>query len=87
LQRIGPVVDELVLGLPIDIPIAQRAGQIRAAHYSRGKTPISLADCLLLACAEENDEIATADSAVIRVARALNIGTIPLLDSQGRRPG
>ncbi len=74
------------MGLPIDIPTAQRAGEIRAEHYARVRAPLSLADCFLLASAEGEDKIATADRAVIRVAEQLGIGTIPLLDSQGRRP-
>lgn len=79
-------MDDLVVGLPINILIAQRAGEIRAAHYSRRSSPLSLADCLLLASAEDDNEIATADADVLRVAEKLGIGTIPLLDSQGRRP-
>jgi predicted nucleic acid-binding protein len=87
LERTGPLVDVSVAGLPVDIQLAQWAGDIRAAHYSRSRSALSLADCLLLASAEEEDEIASADSAVIRVARELDIGVIPLLDSRGRRPG
>jgi PIN domain nuclease of toxin-antitoxin system len=87
LARVGPLADVMVVGLPVDIPLAQWAGDIRAAHYSRKESALSLADCLLLASAENEDEIATADPSVIRIARALDIGVIPLLDSQGRRPG
>jgi predicted nucleic acid-binding protein len=86
-ERTAHLVGVNMVDLPIDIQVARWAGDIRAAHYSRLEAPLSLADCLLLASAEEEDEIATADSAVIRVARALDIGTIPLLDSRGRRPG
>lgn len=87
LERTSPLVDVGVAGLPIDIPTAQWAGDIRAAHYSRSGAALSLADCFLLASAMEGDRIATADAAVIRVARALDIGVIPLLDSRGNRPG
>ncbi len=87
LERVGPLIDATVVGLPIDVLVSQWAGDIRAAHYSRQGTALSLADCLLLASAEEGDEIATADAAVIRVAEALGVGIIPLLDSRGRRPG
>jgi hypothetical protein len=48
---------------------------------------LSLADCLLLASAEPDDEIATADRAVIEIARKLEVPVIPLLDSRGQRPG
>lgn len=87
LAKVGPLTDVTVLGLPVDIPLAQWAGDIRAAHYSRRESALSLADCFLLASAEDGDEIATADPAVLRIARELDIGTIPLLDSRGRRPG
>lgn len=87
LERVGPLVDVTVDGLPIDIPVAQWAGEIRAAHYSRGRVALSLADCLLLASAEGNDEIASADAAVLKTAEKLGIGVIPLLDSRGRRAG
>jgi predicted nucleic acid-binding protein len=87
LARTGPLVDVGVVGLPVDIQVARWAGDIRAAHYARSGAALSLADCLLLASAMDGDQIATADAAVLRVARALDIGTIPLLDSLGRRPG
>jgi predicted nucleic acid-binding protein len=84
--RTGPLVDVGVVGLPVDIEVARWAGDIRAEYYSRSGAALSLADCLLLASAAEGDQIATADAAVIRVARALDVGVIPLLDSRGRRP-
>lgn len=86
LARVSPLTDVMVVGLPVDIPLAQWAGDIRAAHYSRKGSALSLADCFLLASAEDEDEIATADPAVLRIARELGIGTIPLLDSRGNRP-
>ena len=86
LKRTEPLVDVGIVGLPIDIKAVRWAGEIRAAHYSRSRAALSLADCFLLASAVDGDQIATADAAVIRVARALDIGVIPLLDSQGRRP-
>jgi predicted nucleic acid-binding protein len=87
LERVEPLVDVAVADLPIDIEVAQWAGEIRAAHYARDGMALSLADCMLLASAEGDDEIATSDAAVIETAGKLGIGTIPLLDSQGRRPG
>lgn len=86
IERVGPLIDERVVGLAIDVPVAQRAGEIRAAHYDRDETALSLADCLLLASAGHDDEIATADAAVIATAEKLGIGVIVLPDSDGRRP-
>lgn len=86
IERVGPLIDERVVGLAIDVPVAQRAGEIRAADYDRDGTALSLADCLLLASAGHDDEIATADAAVIATAEKLGIGVIALPDSGGRRP-
>jgi predicted nucleic acid-binding protein len=63
---------------PLDIAIAFRAGQIRAAHYRRASRPISLADAVLVASAQEGDRIATADADVLAVAEAERRATIPL---------
>lgn len=72
--------------LPLDFGVAWRAGEIRAAHYRRKSTALSLADCVLLASAGPENEIATSDRAVAATARKLDIAVIPLLDSQGGRP-
>jgi predicted nucleic acid-binding protein len=85
-ERLGALIDEVLPVVPAGQRIAWRAGELHAAHYHRVRAPLSLADCLLLATAEPDDEIASSDSAVIATARALGVGTIPLLDSQGRLP-
>jgi PIN domain nuclease of toxin-antitoxin system len=84
-EWLGPLVDETVSVLDLDSRIAWRAGEIRAAHYRRGTAALSLADCVLLASAGSEDEIASSDRAVIATARELGIGVIALLDSRGRR--
>jgi predicted nucleic acid-binding protein len=85
-RRLGPLFDESVAVLSIDSQIAWRAGEIRAAHYHRKSTALSLADCVLLAVAGPDDEIATSDRTVATTAHRLGIGLIPLLDSNGMRP-
>lgn len=85
-QQLGPLVDESIAVLGVDSRVAWRAGEIRAAHYHRKTAALSLADCLLLAAAESDDEIATSDRAVAATAHRLGIGLIPLLDSKGERP-
>jgi predicted nucleic acid-binding protein len=85
-EQLGPLVDEAVSVLEIDSQIAWRAGEIRAAHYHRKTATLSLADCVLLATAGPDDEIASSDRAVVRTARGLGVGVTPLLDSGGRRP-
>jgi hypothetical protein len=85
-QQLGPLIDESVAVLGIDSGVAWRAGEIRAAHYHRKTAALSLADCVLLAVAGPDDEIATSDRAVAATAQRLGIGLIPLLDSNGERP-
>ncbi len=85
-RQLGPLVDESVAVLRIDSGVAWRAGEIRASHYHRKTAALSLADCVLLAAAGPDDEIATSDRAVAATAHRLGIGLIPLLDSKGERP-
>lgn len=85
-ERLGPLFEELIAVLAVDSQTAWRAGEIRATHYRRSTCALSLADCVLLATAGPDDEIATSDRAVAATAHRLGIGLIPLLDSKGERP-
>jgi predicted nucleic acid-binding protein len=85
-ERLGAMIDEVLPVLPTDQRVAWRAGELHADHYHRVRAALSLADCLLLATAEPEDEVATSDAAVIATARKLGIGAIPLPDSRGARP-
>jgi predicted nucleic acid-binding protein len=64
---------------------AWEAAELRRRHYHR-RSPLSLADCFLLASASSNDAIATADPHVADVAREHGIEVVALPDSAGRRP-
>lgn len=85
-QQLGPLIDESVTVLRVDVGVSWRAGEIRASHYHRKTAALSLADCVLLAAAGPDDEIASSDRAVAATAHRLGIGLIPLLDSEGERP-
>jgi predicted nucleic acid-binding protein len=85
-ERLGALIDEVLPVVPADHRIAWRAGELHATHYHRVHAALSFADCLLLATAEPEDQIATADAAVIATARKLDIKTIPLPDSRGNLP-
>jgi predicted nucleic acid-binding protein len=85
-EHLGPLIGESMQVVAVDANIAWLAGEIHAAHYDRKSLALSLADCLLLASAGPEDEIATTDGAVAATARNLGIGLIPLPDSDGRRP-
>lgn len=58
--------------------VGWRAGELRARHYDRATNPLSLADCVLLATAHDDDSIATADPGVLAVAAAEQIQTVAL---------
>jgi predicted nucleic acid-binding protein len=66
----GPLVRESLTLVPVDEPMARDAADIRARHYHRTRTPVSLADCVLVAAAKPDRALATADAPLIRVARA-----------------
>lgn len=62
----------------LDEHLARRAGELRVAHYHRSRSPLSLADVILLASAQPGDRIATADPDVLKTATGLGIGTVEL---------
>ena len=72
--------------IPMAEPHAWIAARLRARHYHRARSDVSLADCVLVAVAAPTDVIATADRAVLRMAEAEGVATLPLPDSRGRLP-
>jgi uncharacterized protein with PIN domain len=73
--------------IPVDGPIGQRAGDLRARHYDRATRPVSLADCAALATAiTAHDRLATSDPALAAMARVEGCEVIPLPGARGRRP-
>lgn len=84
-------IDLLIVGglevQPFWLPETRRAAAIRAKHYQRTESPISLADSACLATAMIlGAGVATSDGPLARVARALGIDVTALPDSNGRRP-
>jgi predicted nucleic acid-binding protein len=75
---LGPLFDGPLVALSLDVGVALRAAEIRATHYHRSTRPISLADAVLVASANQGDRIATADPDVLAVARAENLGSFQL---------
>ncbi|MFI5004677.1 MAG: PIN domain-containing protein [Solirubrobacterales bacterium] len=69
----APLVGERMTLVPVDERIARDAADIRARRYHRTRTPLSLADCILLAATGASDVLATADGPLIRVAEAENV--------------
>jgi PIN domain nuclease of toxin-antitoxin system len=73
--------------VPLDSSMARRSGQLRANHYHRTRSSLSLADCACAATAEELQRpLATADPALARMARAEGIEVVALPDRRGHRP-
>ena len=81
----GPLVADSVRLVEVDERLARDGASLRAQHYHRTRSPLSLADCVLLAAAS-GVSLATADPPLARAARAEGIETHPLQDSRGRRP-
>lgn len=70
MEVIDPLFERSLVTKPLDMAVARRAAEIRAAHYHRSDRPISLADAVLIASAQQGDQIATADPDVLAVAEA-----------------
>ncbi len=74
----GPLVGERIGLRDVDEQIARDAADIRARRYHRTRSPLSLADCILLAAAGSEDSIATADRPLLRAADAEGLRATPL---------
>lgn len=80
------LVTELGL-LEIGEPEARTAAALRTAHYRKGTSELSLADCMLLAAAAPRTAaIATSDPPLASAARREGVSLEALPDSQGRVP-
>ena len=62
----------------LDEHLARRAAELRVEHYHRSRSPLSLADVILIASARSGDRIATADPDVLTTASNLGIETVEL---------
>ena len=80
----------MVAGLevePVWLRVTWLATALRARHYHRTRSPVSLADCICIATAINLEtDLATTDPALAAVARAAGVEVIALPDSEGRRP-
>lgn len=69
-RAIEPLVAEVIALRPLTPAVAWRAAQVRIAHYNRRDRPLSMADCVLVASAEQGDTLATTDSDLLEVIAA-----------------
>lgn len=73
--------------IPVDESLAGRAGELRARHYRRGVSDVSLADCTALATTLSlATPLATSDPALAQAARAEGCLVVALPDTRGIRP-
>lgn len=89
LERVRPMIEqrlgESVALVPFDERDAVVAGALRAAHYHRSRSALSIADCMLLAAARRGGyAVATADEPLLAAANREGIGT-HALDRAGLR--
>lgn len=78
-----PELQEVVGSLPVAVvPLSEahawRAAELRARYYARRASAVSLADCCLVAVATAADRVATADPALLAMARAEGVATVEL---------
>lgn len=86
-RRLDWLASDGLTVVAVDESIGRLAGVLRARHYRRTGTAVSLADCVALATARRLDEpLSTADPALAAVARAEGVPVLALPDSQGRVP-
>jgi predicted nucleic acid-binding protein len=78
MEVLEPLFEGPLKAVALNLAMARRAAEIRVRHYHRSKRPISLADAVLLASAEQGDRIATADPDVLAVADSEELQAIAL---------
>lgn len=72
---------------PVWLKVTRLAASLRAKHYHRSNSPLSMADCVCLATAMTlQTDLATTDPALAKAARASDVEVIPLPDSSSRLP-
>lgn len=81
-----PLLDHTIAVIDATAEHGWRAGLLRARHYHRQSRPLSVLDCLLLACAAHGDAIVTSDGPLIAAAREEGIGVEAIPDSMGGTP-
>jgi PIN domain nuclease of toxin-antitoxin system len=78
-DQLEAVVASLPLAVvPLSEAHAWRAAELRARHYQRRESDVSLADCVLVSVATRADRVATADPGVLRMAEAEGVATVEL---------
>lgn len=81
-ERVSEIIEPLFATtlsvVHLDEHLARRAAELRIEHYHRSRSPLSLADAILIGSAQSGDRIATADPDVLVTASKLGIETVEL---------
>jgi predicted nucleic acid-binding protein len=81
-SRASEVIEGLFTGplsvVHLDEHLARRAAELRIEYYHGSRSPLSLADVILIASARPGDRIVTADPDVLATAETLGIETVAL---------
>jgi PIN domain nuclease of toxin-antitoxin system len=90
-ERVGETMDWLMAGgllfMPTDGDMGRLAGELRARHYRRQESPLSLADCMALSTAISLDTpLATSDAVLAAVAGDEGVQVLALPNSRGKAP-
>lgn len=71
----------------VSTSIADQAGALRAKHYHRTRSPLSMSDCVAAATAVQLDlELATSDQFLADLASSSGVRVIPIANSRGEHP-
>lgn len=73
-----PLLDGPLGRVDVGFGIVGKAVRLRAAHYHRERSPLSLADCICVAAAGPSGAVATADAAILAMAESEGIATVRL---------
>lgn len=84
--QLTPVIGEAVQIVEPSEALIWRAVELRARHYRRRKSELSLADCVALAAAKRGDRLATADPPLARATVAEGIELVSLASAAGKLP-
>ena len=87
LDAVEQLVSAGLAVLSVEHEDGRDAGQLRASYYHSRTCPVSMADCVLLACVSNRGaQLATSDAALVQVAHRLALEVVPLPNSAGRLP-
>lgn len=87
---VGVIADLDMLAIeshPVSASIADQAGALRAKHYHRTRSPVSMSDCVAAATAAQLGlELATSDQVLADLASTMGVRVIPIANSRAVQP-